>query len=416
MASKHSLIQYEIDLRKSSPKKSAHKGILLEPSASFSSLHKSTGKNLSPLLRPPSTNGKSPLDRAVSPHPWDMQSKMIKAKSVAKASTQQLSHAIQRLDSSDSRPTSANPFPPFADHIDRKLRAISPPGSPDSRDLHGRKRPLVTIQAQDSFYRANRSVIKDIERLRQNINQPVHHTQTWDSRFVYEGSLSQPVRVQSASIHRKHDKFVSAMKKFKHSQTLTSSSLPSSQGMLHSISAPLISIAISRSSSPVASRPVSPEKLNVTDLVSNVHHEEANEILFWDEHQPVASPNHPSNVLQASPSSTTKEFSEDEVREMLEAECVWDSLCDRLKKLGANILYTDLFEISILRQPHASIIALVGFVGILMGLKPTWKTVKGILLKEFSIFLNFVREVLCISLLSRSAIFINRSFFVYYSF
>jgi xanthosine utilization system XapX-like protein len=61
--------------------------------------------------------------------------------------------------------------------------------------------------------------------------------------------------------------------------------------------------------------------------------------------------------------------------------------------LGNKIIYTDLFEISILRQPHASVIAIVGFVGILMGLKPTWKTVKGILLKEFSIFLNFVREV-----------------------
>lgn len=51
---------------------------------------------------------------------------------------------------------------------------------------------------------------------------------------------------------------------------------------------------------------------------------------------------------------SVKEFNEEEVKEMLEAESVWDALCQKQKQLGERIIYTDLFEMSILRQPHAS--------------------------------------------------------------
>lgn len=387
MASKHSLIEYEIELRRNTSKQQLN----TEPSGAEtarSSGLKPKRLNLSPLMRPSSANGKGGLNKSSStPHPWDIPSKVHKAKAFASASTQQLNNAISRLDSTDSRPTSPNPFPPYADHIDRKLRKTSQMIDEDEDEVP-KKRPLISVQAQDSFYRANRSLIKDIERLRQNINQPLQHERSWDSRFVYDGALSKKIRVQSASIHRKHDKFVKTMSQFRHPSMQNADG--SNRSMIQSSSAPVISIAISRPGSPSASRPSSPDRLGTPQK------DKTDNILFWDD-SGQCRPSSPQLTATTNPhnnlSSPAKEFTEEEVREMLEAESVWDSICSELQTLGNNIIYTDLFEISILRQPHATVIALVGFVGILMGLKPIWKTVKGILLKEFSIFLNFVREV-----------------------
>lgn len=380
MASKFSLVEYEIDVRRSTPK--TQHGDISKGEPTDTSTRKPKRLNLSPLLRPSTaTSGRGLLAGQPSPHPWDIPSRMQKAKSIASASTQQLSQAITRLDSSDSRPSSANPFPPYADHIDRKLRASKQ--SDDEGASSPKRRALVAVHAEDSFFRANRSLIKDIERLRQNINQPVKHEKSWDSRFVYEGSLSHKERAQSASIHRKHDKFVKTMSRFKHTTQPDGRRSPS---LMQSASAPLIAIAMSKAESPNGTRPSSPNRLSTP---------QKDGILFWDDSKPrrPSSPQLTATSRSHALSPSAAEFSEEEVKEMLEAEEVWDRVCEELQSLGNKIIYTDLFEISILRQPHASVIAIVGFVGILMGLKPTWKTVKGILLKEFSIFLNFVREV-----------------------
>lgn len=82
---------------------------------------------------------------------------------------------------------------------------------------------------------------------------------------------------------------------------------------------------------------------------------EEEEILFWNDRNPLQSPDQfRHSSLNVNSPVSVKEFSEEEVKEMLEAESVWDALCQKQKQLGERIIYTDLFEMSILRQPHAS--------------------------------------------------------------
>lgn len=165
----------------------------------------------------------------------------------------------------------------------------------------------------------------------------------------------------------------------------------SSNNLLASETIELTTIPIS------ISRPSSPEPPRDNRRFSKDEPEAVlsgnNEVLLWDQRlQRPASPNNNLRTMQIQV-SPAKEFSENEVRSMLRTEMIWDNLLQDLQSLGQEVVYTDLLQLSIIRHPHDAILHLVGFMGILMGLKPSWSTMKGTLLKEYNIFMNFVRNV-----------------------
>jgi hypothetical protein len=78
---------------------------------------------------------------------------------------------------------------------------------------------------------------------------------------------------------------------------------------------------------------------------------------------------------------------------VMQVEKRWQELVQKLHSLGSLIEYHDLFEISIFREPPDVVYSMICYVAILMGLRPSWHTIRGTLLKEFDIFQNFAKEV-----------------------
>lgn len=148
MASKRFIIEYELDLMKKAPKAKALKADDEDVVPNLSVDHMSTNKKpkrlqLSPLLRPSTGTKRSPLDKSPSPHAWDMQSRVQKARAEFSKSDAHLSTAIKRLNSEDSRPSSPNLFPPYSDHIERKLRTGATVNGSTAKT-----RPLTAINSQ----------------------------------------------------------------------------------------------------------------------------------------------------------------------------------------------------------------------------------------------------------------------------
>jgi hypothetical protein len=71
----------------------------------------------------------------------------------------------------------------------------------------------------------------------------------------------------------------------------------------------------------------------------------------------------------------------------------WLERVAQLHAIGTKIENNQIFEVSILREPPEIIVGITGYIAVLLGLKPNWKTIRGTLLKESTIFANFVRDV-----------------------
>ncbi len=71
----------------------------------------------------------------------------------------------------------------------------------------------------------------------------------------------------------------------------------------------------------------------------------------------------------------------------------WHEKVAQLHAVGQKIEQNNIYEVSIMREPPEIIVGITGYVAVLLGLKPNWKTIRGTLLKESTIFSNFVRDV-----------------------
>jgi hypothetical protein len=72
---------------------------------------------------------------------------------------------------------------------------------------------------------------------------------------------------------------------------------------------------------------------------------------------------------------------------------LWLSLISRLHTAGKQVDSQQLFNVYVLREPPKAVVDMLGYIALLLGLKPTWKTIRGTLLKESDILCNFLQEV-----------------------
>lgn len=188
---------------------------------------------------------------------------------------------------------------------------------------------------------------------------------TWNDRFVYGNALTPDIRPGTAAVHRKHTQFVQSMSKFK-----SSSKNPT---IAMSASAPYLAFHDTKGSRPTSpdqkkSPPSTPLKSAITSTSSSP--------------LPFDSPDEPEDVEDV------------DAGVLFEVEDKWNNLVNKLHKIGEQIHYHDVFEVSIMREPPETVNMVLGYIALLMGLKPKWKTIRSTILKEFNIFQNFVREVI----------------------
>lgn len=318
-----------------------------------------------------------------------------------------LSSLISKLDEMQSKPLTGS------DYLKESLKYAKPIDN---------EIPL-TNSATESFKTAHRGFVRDIQNYRDKIVTPLNHDSGWDSQFIYANTLSPKKRPKTADIHDKHSKFVSSMEKFNHSLSRDASSNrlgtpnkgrpitpkkknSSSPSRGHSATRSRPQSRQSRNSSRPSSpsRPMSPyfpfESNNNSSLQSS-------QVFDMDGPDPFSVTansqfNQTSNMLAEDPGSWAIEPSSAEsispdiviLNEHIPFyENLWKQLIYKLHRCGEDILYSDLNEISSLREPPTVVIHVIGFIAILLGLIPVWKTIRGTLLKESLIFQNFVREV-----------------------
>jgi hypothetical protein len=229
MASKRFIIEYELDVLR---KKKNKDNYLPEPmetpeispylqSYPDSEIRSVRPKrlNLSPLLNRSSSRKSM---RATSPTAGYKKSTVPTTEETVRRilshTSEHIANVINRLSSESSRPGSPPNFAPYSSHIERKLLSGENLKQKDEKDSSfSISRPLTSSHhKQESFYRASTALNSDIERFKRNIHKPLL-LKGWDDRFVFEGSLTRPVRAHTASIHKQHQKFVTKMAQFRHS-------------------------------------------------------------------------------------------------------------------------------------------------------------------------------------------------------
>eukprot|EP00981_Chlorochromonas_danica_P012455 scaffold4964_cov248-Ochromonas_danica.AAC.1 len=237
-------------------------------------------------------------------------------------------------------------------------------------------RPVSAYESGVTFGRAARSLKRDIEFIRSHKNRPLNHPQ-WDEQFVYAKSLTPPILAPVAPIHRIHDNFVRSMSKYSsltESGKEMSTTDDSNRSPLTSPKA--IASMMSTFENPINSNPGATLASTLNSGTQDVMSE---------------------TIRETTASPTLEQYdslsSEDNLSRAMKANELWTKLVSRLHSLGNEIQYSDIFELSILREPPPIVAIIFGYAAILMGLKPEWNTVRSTLLKESRIFLNFLREI-----------------------
>lgn len=78
---------------------------------------------------------------------------------------------------------------------------------------------------------------------------------------------------------------------------------------------------------------------------------------------------------------------------VLEAERLWATIFSELRDAGTDIQYAELVELASVSHPHILVESVVGYLCILLGIKPDWETAKRSLFKQIYPLLKFIREV-----------------------
>lgn len=76
-----------------------------------------------------------------------------------------------------------------------------------------------------------------------------------------------------------------------------------------------------------------------------------------------------------------------------EARHRWQSLVVDLHVIASDIRYPNLVELASMREPPDSVVSIVGFIGVLLGLQPDWPSSRRSLFKELLPLQRFLREV-----------------------
>lgn len=246
-------------------------------------------------------------------------------------------------------------------------------------------RPVSAYDPGMSFERAARSLKNDIEFLKTHKNKPLSHPE-WNEQFVYGKALSPRVQAPVAPIHKIHDNFVKSMSKFSsHSvDPLKDASIEGDLPWKSPFPAtPSVTKPTTANSSQDAILPAGEEEaVHVIDRNGDAEMIQEQDALAETIREAFAQTEYYDSIS-----------SEDNTSRFAKANEVWSKMVSRLHSLGKEIQYSDLYGLSILREPPAIVAAILGYCAILMGLKPDWSTIRSTLLKEARIFHNFLKEV-----------------------
>jgi hypothetical protein len=98
--------------------------------------------------------------------------------------------------------------------------------------------------------------------------------------------------------------------------------------------------------------------------------------------EPFQKPIHDKDMLSKHSSSLVRT-----------AAGVWDSLVENLYAAAEAVMYRDLVEVANMREPPASVVTIVGYLCVLLGLTPSWQVARRSLFKELIPLQKFLREV-----------------------
>jgi hypothetical protein len=86
-------------------------------------------------------------------------------------------------------------------------------------------------------------------------------------------------------------------------------------------------------------------------------------------------------------------MTDEQVSLVKDAEALWESMILELRGSGMDMMYKDLVELSSLKEAPDAVVAVVGYVNLLLGLQPSWQAAKRSLFKELLPLQTFFREV-----------------------
>ncbi len=86
-------------------------------------------------------------------------------------------------------------------------------------------------------------------------------------------------------------------------------------------------------------------------------------------------------------------YNESQQKLLLNAEIVWDEKIKYLHDYGIDVLHIDLWEISQVLKPSVELVHTMGYLCILLGLAPTWKSCQSYLFVELNQILKFLRTI-----------------------
>ncbi|RYH28876.1 hypothetical protein EON65_10565 [archaeon] len=234
-------------------------------------------------------------------------------------------------------------------------------------------RPTSAYSPGESFSRAAKNLQKDIDFIKSHGNRSLH-LPPWNDQFIHGKALTPRVLAPVAPIHQAHSDFVKSMGKYKVLASPGSSLLDDYPCRSPDQSKALVQSTLTLDSS-----------FNNTVVLANSMSTSSLQ------HEPDAM----AQTIPPNQDVTSDQYdtvsSDDNGNQR--AHEIWHNLVNNLHNFGNDIIYNDLFEFSILREPPAIVSKYLGYMAVLMGLKPDWSTVRSTLLKENKIFLNFVVEV-----------------------
>jgi hypothetical protein len=344
---------------------------------------------LSPILRSPSKDEPEHYE-------WQASRQIRDLKTSANESSARLHDMIGKFTSPPGSPSQSKiRSPPKKRQISPYLQSSRPQSAADY-DPH----PAPTVlKSTESFARVLNGMTKDIEKMRKhefpNVSNP-----SWNDRFVFAGALSPVERPVTAQVHLHHKKFVQKMAQYKtSSKNNNNNNNKSSRPMILSASAPNgLPIAKPRPATSPAKRTGGGEDSfdSKDDLNSHRKRDSSTSPVKFrgDDKSSLRSITPDYYYLGGEEEEEDLEPEKPVDPRLLKAvEMVWYQLIRALHHCGESILYPEIREVAILRDPSDSLISVIGYIALLMGLKPVWKTIKTTLLKESNIFQNFVREV-----------------------
>lgn len=275
-------------------------------------------------------------------------------------------------------------------HIFRSLKALE---------------PIMTVA---NVHKINSKVDEEMRRtyltnaVHLRTAKPIDNHPAWNERFIHGDSLYLPAVIKNQKFKNKSEKefetIIDEYRNNRSSAVCKSKKKGRNQGKIVSREeAKKRSRAIYNCQSLVKIRVPNMAGVDRDELVSG------DNLSFIEDEDSLRASNKMESGVPASelfPEEQKLSFEEITRRDLLQKiEVVWNQIVEDYQACASEVSYKILVELSNLRSPPAQLLPVLGYVCILLGLKPSWQAARSFLLKEISPLMQFFHKVSCHSLL-----------------